>query len=188
MSCQIVLNIEIYNNIFHNIDSNHDGWDGWHRGRAITHQGDRIPALFEVKGNVFHNIRTTPVYARYDNADIQNNYKSSTTQNWNWNHGGWGQSDTNIDGNVTEDFVDFANGDYRLADGSKCLNAGPDKPWFMDRDGTVNDIGLFGGPKYDPDGFTTDNPVVLTSEQEPLQFFKGKTETISISAQGIVAP
>ena len=97
-------------------------------------------------------------------------------------------SDTNISGNVAEDFVDFAGGDYRLADGSKCLNTGPSEPWFMDRDGTVNDMGLFGGPRYDPDGFTTDNPVVLFSEQEPLQFFKGKTETINISAQGIVAP
>ena len=97
-------------------------------------------------------------------------------------------SDTNISGNVAEDFVDFAGGDYRLADGSKCLNAGPSVPWFMDRDGTVNDMGLHGGPRYDPDGFTTDNPVVLFSEQEPLQFFKGKTETINISAQGIVAP
>jgi hypothetical protein len=68
------------------------------------------------------------------------------------------------------------------------IDAGPEEPWYFDRDGSRNDIGLFGGSNYVPDGFTTDKPVVVFSKQEPLQFIKGKTTEISISAGSIVTP
>lgn len=41
-------------------------------------------------------------------------------------------------------FVDLAGKNYRLADGSPCLNAGD--PTILDADGSPSDMGAFGGP------------------------------------------
>lgn len=199
--------IKIYNNVIGNIYNDHPD-NKWHRGRGISI--NRIPVLMEIKGNYFYDITAgrqdgcSPIYAPFDNVKVHNNYSSNCG---NWNTGGYRGFD-NIRGadTVAEDFVDAAKSDslpnwgglqrnyfyittdLRLKEGSKCINAGPEEPWFFDRDGTRNDIGLFGGSNYDPDGFTTEEPVVLFSNQEPLQFIKGKNKTISIHADGVVAP
>ena len=68
----------------------------------------------------------------------------------------------------------FVNGDpYQLDDGSPCLDAGTEDPRYNDRDGSRNDIGPSGGAWYDPDGWTTENPVVISFELSKDQILEG---------------
>lgn len=52
------------------------------------------------------------------------------------------------EGGLTADprFVDRAAGDLRLAAGSPCIDAGPADADYRDPDGSVNDLGVYGGP------------------------------------------
>ncbi|MFC1808444.1 right-handed parallel beta-helix repeat-containing protein [Candidatus Omnitrophota bacterium] len=51
-----------------------------------------------------------------------------------------------VNNNISNDplFIDPANGDYHLDTGSLCINAGD--PSILDPDGSVSDIGAYGGP------------------------------------------
>ena len=51
--------------------------------------------------------------------------------------------------------------DFTLASDSPAINAGPPDPQYNDRDGSRNDIGMFGGHNFIPDGRTTNKPIVL---------------------------
>lgn len=53
-----------------------------------------------------------------------------------------------VDGNFSGDplFVDAAGGDWSLAAGSPCVDAGPPDNGYEDVDGTRNDVGAYGGP------------------------------------------
>ena len=88
--------------------------------------------------------------------------------------------------NVDPKFVD--GGDFTLQDDSPAKDAGSSEAWYNDRDGSRNDIGLYGGPFYDPDGKTTTKPVVLSAEIAPIQLIKGSDTEISLKSRGIVAP
>ena len=57
-------------------------------------------------------------------------------------------------------FVD--SNPYALDPASPCINAGTSDARYNDRDGSRNDIGPSGGAWYDPDGWTTENPVVIS--------------------------
>ena len=54
-----------------------------------------------------------------------------------------------VDGNLAVDpkFTDEAGGDYTLKGTSPLIDAGNPDPSWNDPDGTVNDIGLYGGPR-----------------------------------------
>ena len=68
----------------------------------------------------------------------------------------------------------FVDGDpYQLGEGSPCINAGTEDPRYNDRDGSRNDIGPSGGAWYDPDGWTTENPVVISFELSKDQILEG---------------
>ena len=71
---------------------------------------------------------------------------------------------------------------------SPCIDAGPEEVWLRDRDGSRNDMGLYGGPFYDPEGATTTKPVVLAAEIEPIQLIKGVDTKITLKSRGIVVP
>jgi hypothetical protein len=60
------------------------------------------------------------------------------------------------------------NGDHTLQSSSPCINAGPPDARYNDRDGTRNDIGMFGGHNFIPDGQTTDKPIVLGIKANPV--------------------
>lgn len=47
---------------------------------------------------------------------------------------------------VDPQFVDATNGDFHLKSGSKLVNAGPNEVGYADADGSVNDLGVYGGP------------------------------------------
>jgi hypothetical protein len=78
---------------------------------------------------------------------------------------------------------------YKLAAGSPCINAGTSDPRYNDRDGTRNDIGPSGGAWFDPDGWTRENPVVISFDLSPDQVLEGvDTEVILSEGQAVSAP
>jgi len=75
-------------------------------------------------------------------------------------------------------FTDSANGDFTLASDSPAINAGPPDAQYNDLDGTRNDIGMFGGHNFIPDGRTTDKPIVIGLDVAPIAVPAGGTVTI----------
>jgi len=75
-------------------------------------------------------------------------------------------------------FVNWQDGDYSLASDSPAINAGPPDPQYKDRDGSRNDIGMFGGHNFIPDGRTTNKPIVLGLDVAPIAVPTGGTVTI----------
>ena len=82
----------------------------------------------------------------------------------------------NLDANPK--FKDSPNGDYSLASDSPCIDAGPPDPQYNDRDGSRNDIGMFGGHNFIPDGRSTNKPIVLGLDVAPIAVPTGGTVTI----------
>jgi len=96
---------------------------------------------------------------------------------WNSNKVGGGVVDRNsVEGEPK--FTDKNNGDFTLASDSPCINAGPPDPQYNDRDGSRNDIGMFGGHNFIPDGRTTHKPIVLGLDVAPIAVPVGGTVTI----------
>ena len=67
------------------------------------------------------------------------------------------------------------------------LDMGPEEPHFNDRNGTRNDVGLFGGQAYDPNGNFTTLPVVLATEQSTNRISTGDSTPFIIKARAAVA-
>ena len=70
------------------------------------------------------------------------------------------------------------NSDYSLRSNSPCINKGPPDARFNDRDGSRNDIGMFGGHNFIPNGKTTNKPIVLGLDAAPVFVPIGGTTTI----------
>jgi hypothetical protein len=93
--------------------------------------------------------------------------------------------------NQIEGITDFSiiDGRFFLASNSPCINAGTSDPRYNDRDGSRNDIGPSGGPWIDPDGWTTENPVVISFDLSPDMVLEGvDTEVILSEGQAVSAP
>ena len=75
-------------------------------------------------------------------------------------------------------FVAGAPYSYQLKVSSPAINAGPPDAQYNDLDGTRNDIGMYGGHGYLPNGRTTTKPIVLSLEIEPLVVPAGGIITI----------
>ncbi len=72
---------------------------------------------------------------------------------------------------------------------SPCINAGTTDPRYNNRDGSRNTIGPSGGPWIDPDGWTTDNPVVISFDLATDMVLEGvDTEVILSEGQAVSAP
>jgi hypothetical protein len=84
-------------------------------------------------------------------------------------------SELNANANV---FVSISQEDFTPHASSALPNAGPPDPQYNDRDGTRNDIGMFGGHNYIPNGKTTDKPIVIGLEIAPAFVPTGGTVTI----------
>lgn len=77
----------------------------------------------------------------------------------------------------------------KLQAGSPCINAGTPDPRYNDRDGSRSDIGPSGGAWFDPDGWTTENPVVISFDLSPDMVLEGiDTEVILSEGQAVSAP
>ena len=70
------------------------------------------------------------------------------------------------------------NSDRTLKTNSPAINAGPPDPRFNDLDGSRNDIGMYGGHNFIPNGRTTDKPIVLGLDVAPIAVPTGDTITI----------
>ncbi len=75
-------------------------------------------------------------------------------------------------------FVNSAAGNFTLQVTSPCIDVGPPDPQYNDRDGTRNDIGMYGGHSFIPDGRTTNKPIVLGLEVAPIAVPVGGIITI----------
>lgn len=78
-----------------------------------------------------------------------------------------------------------ADDNWNLQVSSPAIDAGPPEAEYNDLDNTRNDMGVWGGHIYDPDGLTTTNPVVIWSKAQPLYVKRG--QTIQLKARGAVA-
>ena len=83
-----------------------------------------------------------------------------------------------IDRNTVGPIEPMLNTDGTLKTNSPAINAGPPDAQYNDRDGTRNDIGMFGGHNYIPNGKTTDKPIVLGLDAAPTFVPIGGTVTI----------
>ena len=96
-----------------------------------------------------------------------------------------GYTDGGVDSseNIKEDnasalvFVDMAAGDFTPQPSSALINGGPTDLQFTDRDGSRNDIGMFGGHDYIPNGRNSTKPVVISLEV-PIAVPRNGTATI----------
>jgi hypothetical protein len=95
-----------------------------------------------------------------------------------YSNGGVDDSDNIKEGNASaEVFVDMAGGDFIPHPSSALINGGPTDLQFTDRDGSRNDIGMFGGHDYIPNGRNSTKPVVISLEV-PIAVPRNGTATI----------
>ena len=93
------------------------------------------------------------------------------------------------EGTLYTDPLFVANNAPNLQPNSPCINAGTTDPRYSNRDGSRNTIGPSGGPWIDPDGWTTDNPVVISFDLNPHMVLEGvDTEVIISEGQAVNAP
>jgi hypothetical protein len=78
--------------------------------------------------------------------------------------------------------VDTMN--FVLGASSPARDAGNPDPRYNDIDGTRNDMGIYGGPFYDPEGRSGSKPVVLKSELNNTQFVRGELSSLKLKATG----
>jgi hypothetical protein len=106
-----------------------------------------------------------------------------------WNGSTLEANGVTAEGTLYTDPLFVENEAPKLQAGSPCINAGTTDPRYNDRDGTRNDIGPSGGPWIDPDGWTTENPVVISFDLSPDQVLEGvDTEVILSEGQAVSAP
>jgi hypothetical protein len=91
------------------------------------------------------------------------------------------------EGTIYADPLFVENEAPKLQAGSPCINAGTPDPLYNDRDGSQNDIGPSGGAWFDPDGWTTDKPVVISFDLSPEQVLEGADTEVVISNGGAVS-
>jgi len=153
-----------YSSIFANII-----WDcfiSWHQN-GVTSGDSLIRLSTESLGS--HNV----LWGKVDSRPTKLIHNA-------WNINNLTRGNGNLSNSIMSDpkFVDWENGDYRLQSTSPCINAGPPDPQYNDRDGSRNDIGMFGGHNYIPDGRTTNKPIVLGLDVAPIAVPVGGTVTI----------
>ena len=121
------------------------------------------------------------VWAPYSKVVFRHNFLWRISSSQTSNHHGGGVesvdnlSELNASANV---FVSISQEDFTPHPSSALINAGPPDAKYNDRDGTRNDIGMFGGHNYIPNGKTTDKPIVIGLDVAPTFVPTGGTVTI----------
>ena len=143
--------------------------------------GGEQDRAFRLDGSNFNYISSNIGYGIQDNfitAPFANN-----TANYNLSQTGE-SGGVLLQNRVNADpaFVDTTN--FVLGPASPARNAGDPDPRFNDIDGTRNDMGIYGGPFYDPEGRTGSKPVVMQMELDQTQFLRGDYSTLKLKAVG----
>ncbi len=83
--------------------------------------------------------------------------------------------------------VDWEPGTFfKLPASSPLKNKGPNDARFNNFDGTRNDLGIWGGTQFDPDGRTTTKPVVFGFDITPDQILEGTATQVKLMNIGAV--
>ena len=151
-----------------NIVFEYGGWNA--SGRAFRLDGS---ANNYISSNIGYSIQNEFVYGPFENNTVT--YNLSQT-----GEGGGVLLQNRV--NADPAFVDTT--DFVLGPTSPARNAGDPDPRFNDIDGTRNDMGIYGGPFYDPDGRTGSKPVVMQMELDQTQFLRGDYNTLKLKAVG----
>ena len=175
---------EIANNIIYNCINSYNGGpassqDNFRRGIGIL---ARIQSQVSITGNAIWSCgnkaragcASSALINAPANAVIEHNLLYNDANTLRKVTGGC-QSFYEIDADPK--FTDFANGDFTLASDSPCIDTGPPDAQYKDHNGSRNDIGMFGGHSYLPNGRTTTKPIVLSLEM-PIAVPSGGTVTI----------
>jgi hypothetical protein len=157
--------LEAHNNVIFNT-ANNDSWSG----RGIWLEGSAGAAI---TSNLFHTIGRYFIYGPLSMNTAMNNNSTAS-----YGGGIVPQNTLSADPLV----VDTTN--FVLQAGSPARDAGNPDPRFNDIDGTRNDMGIYGGPFYDPDGRSGTKPVVLKAELDNTQFVKGDLSSVKLKAAG----
>ena len=142
----------------------------WGSGRAFRLDGS---ANNYISSNIGYSIQNEFVYGPFENNIVTYNLSQS-------GEGGGVLLQNRL--NADPAFVDTT--DFVLGPTSPARNAGDPDPRFNDIDGTRNDMGIYGGSFYDPEGRTGSKPVVMQMELDQTQFLRGDYSTLKLKAVG----
>jgi hypothetical protein len=174
---------EIVNNLIHSIS---DATSGGKEDNSVLGIYVKSTNGTKILGNIFWNISTPyksttsarAIIAPYGKVISQNNCFDTRNINMHDTPTYGGILDQESITGIDPKFTDLSNNDLTLASDSPCIDAGPPDPQYNDRDGSRNDIGMFGGHNFIPDGRTTNKPIVLGLDVAPIAVPTGGTVTI----------
>jgi hypothetical protein len=150
------------------------------------------PAGVTIRGNLFYSDNGTPTYFVNTGAAGVIIEKNCFANNNNGGGSVNGGSQVNNIFTNNPGFVDISywhTNAFSLTAGSCCRNQGPtNDATYLNFDGSQNDIGAWGGHSFDPNGWYTTNPVVLSGTVSPTYVKQGQAVTISARAAVIAAP
>ena len=159
----------------------------WYGGRSVYGgiQGYGIAVHFE-QATIINNI----VYGA--SHGISAPFGAVAQNNLYWaspNGGAYEANGVVAEGTLYIDPLFVVGEEPKLQATSPCLNAGTPDPRYNDRDASRNDIGPSGGAWFDPDGWTTTKPVVLSFDISSDIVLEGEQTTIDLSeGQAISQP
>ncbi len=179
---------EIVNNLIYNCyDSSHAG-EETNSGMGIFVQstkGTKIigNAIWQCYVNGNPQTGHCPVWAPFNKVVFKNNYLLKGSGHANSQAKGGVQGVDNVHDDTTNTyhplkFVNPQNDDFTLQTDSPLKNTGPPDAQYNDLDGSRNDIGMYGGHNFIPDGKTTNKPIVLGLDAAPTFVPVGGTITI----------
>jgi len=146
-----------------------------------SYSGNYNDRVFGLEGSNTNYISCNIAYAIQDNfiwAPFANNTVTYNLSQTGDENGVLVQNRLNAD----PAFVNTT--DFVLGPTSPARNAGDPDPRFNDIDGTRNDMGIYGGPFYDPEGRTGSKPVVMQMDLDQTQFLRGDYSTLKLKAVG----
>jgi hypothetical protein len=148
---------------------------------AYNNSGAAYARAIRLAGTAFNRISSNIGYA------IQNEFVygpfANNTVTYNLSQTGEGGG-VLLQNRLNADPAFVNTTDFVLGPTSPARNAGDPDPRFNDIDGTRNDMGIYGGPFYDPEGRTGSKPVVMQMELDQTQFLKGDYSTLKLKAVG----
>lgn len=147
-------------------------YSGRYGDRGFVFDGNRS-TVSQISSNIGYLIQDEFLYGSFNYINAFNNLSATGS-------GGGVYLASHISSDPA--FVDTTN--FVLGPTSPARNAGDPDPRYNDIDGTRNDMGIYGGPFYDPDGRTGSKPVVLDANLNTTQFVRGDLSTLKLQATG----